>query len=57
MSKLEWVCAACGKHGPDRMDVGDVSCFLNAVLCSVTSFVFGEDTDRVVHAEAYVATT
>jgi hypothetical protein len=28
-----WVCAACGKHGQNRVDIGDESCFLNAVLC------------------------
>lgn len=28
-----WVCAACGKHGPNRVRIGDESCFLNAVLC------------------------
>ena len=28
-----WVCGACGKFGKNRIDVGDESCFLNAVLC------------------------
>jgi hypothetical protein len=28
-----WVCGACGKHNHNRVDVGDESCFLNAVLC------------------------
>lgn len=28
-----WVCAACGKHNKNRVDVGDESCFLNATLC------------------------
>lgn len=28
-----WVCVACGRHSKNRMDVGDESCFLNAVLC------------------------
>jgi hypothetical protein len=28
-----WVCEACGKHSKNRTAIGDVSCFLNAVLC------------------------
>ena len=28
-----WVCAICGRHGANRVDIGDESCFLNAVLC------------------------
>lgn len=28
-----WVCGACGKNGKNRADIGDESCFLNAVLC------------------------
>jgi hypothetical protein len=28
-----WVCAACGKSNSNRVNVGDESCFLNAVLC------------------------
>jgi hypothetical protein len=28
-----WVCAACGKYGPQRDRIGDASCFSNAVLC------------------------
>lgn len=28
-----WVCAACGKHGKNRVKIGDESCFMNAVLC------------------------
>lgn len=28
-----WVCAACGKSARNRANVGDESCFLNAVLC------------------------
>lgn len=28
-----WVCSACGRYNRNRADVGDESCFLNAVLC------------------------
>lgn len=28
-----WVCGACGRHGKNKVDIGDESCFLNAVLC------------------------
>lgn len=28
-----WVCGACGKYNGNRYNVGDVSCFVNAVLC------------------------
>lgn len=28
-----WVCGACGKSNRNRVDVGDTSCFSNAVLC------------------------
>ena len=28
-----WVCGACGKKNKNRVEVGDESCFLNAVLC------------------------
>lgn len=28
-----WVCGACGKYNSNRYSVGDVSCFVNAVLC------------------------
>lgn len=28
-----YVCAACGKSNKNKVDVGDESCFLNAVLC------------------------
>lgn len=28
-----WVCGACGKSNKNRVNVGDESCFLNAVLC------------------------
>lgn len=28
-----WVCGACGKYSSNRYSVGDVSCFVNAVLC------------------------
>jgi hypothetical protein len=28
-----WVCGACGKSNRNRVNVGDESCFLNAVLC------------------------
>jgi hypothetical protein len=31
-----WVCGACGKNGPNRVNIGDESCFLNAVLCYAT---------------------
>lgn len=27
-----WVCTACGRKGPNRVDIGDESCFLNASL-------------------------
>lgn len=28
-----WVCGACGKYNSNRYNVGDVSCYVNAVLC------------------------
>lgn len=28
-----WVCGACGKYNSNRYNIGDVSCFINAVLC------------------------
>lgn len=28
-----WVCSACGRNGTNRADIGDESCFMNAVLC------------------------
>lgn len=28
-----WVCQACGKYAWDRYSIGDVSCYVNAVLC------------------------
>ncbi|MEN6532215.1 MAG: hypothetical protein ABFD89_01035 [Bryobacteraceae bacterium] len=28
-----WVCSACGKSNRNRVDVGDESCFINALLC------------------------
>lgn len=28
-----WVCGACGRNGKKRDEIGDESCFLNAVLC------------------------
>lgn len=28
-----WVCGACGKYDKNRYRVGDVSCFVNSVLC------------------------
>lgn len=28
-----WVCGKCGKYAKNRVDVGDVNCFFNAVLC------------------------
>ena len=35
----EWMCGACGKHGKNRMCIGDESCFLNAVLVWTESIV------------------
>ena len=28
-----WVCPCCGKYNKNRYNVGDVSCYVNAVLC------------------------
>jgi hypothetical protein len=28
-----WVCGACGRYSKNSLDIGDESCFLNAVLC------------------------
>lgn len=28
-----WVCGACGKYNKNRYSVGDVSCYVNSVLC------------------------
>lgn len=30
----KWVCGACGREGQNSVDIGDESCFLNAVLVS-----------------------
>lgn len=28
----EWMCVACGRHGPNLARIGDESCFLNGTL-------------------------
>lgn len=58
MSKLKdiapagqvWVCGACGKYNTNRYEVGDVSCFVNAVLCYEDSLKI--ENGRVVAAKA-----
>lgn len=46
-----WVCGACGKYNSNRYNVGDVSCFVNAVLCYDDETLKIKD-GRVVSARA-----
>lgn len=46
-----WVCAACGRTGKRRDQMGDTSCFLHAVLCEESS-VCKDSTGRVVDCQA-----
>ena len=46
-----WVCPCCGKYGSNRQYVGDVSCYINAVLCDEESLE-KDKTGRVVKAKA-----
>lgn len=46
-----WVCGACGKYNKNRYAVGDVSCFINSVLCYEDSLE-KDETGRVVKAKA-----
>jgi hypothetical protein len=45
-----WTCAACGKTGPDRDTLGDVSCFVNSVLVYADSIVY--EDGRAVRCDA-----
>lgn len=45
-----WVCTACGKSGPSRDKVGDVSCFLHSVQVNPATVVRDEN-GRVVSAD------
>jgi hypothetical protein len=36
---MVWVCVACGKKNKNRTLVGDVSCFLNAVLIDINELL------------------
>lgn len=45
-----WVCGACGKYSTNRYNVGDVSCYVNAVLCYEDSLKIKDG--RVVSARA-----
>lgn len=46
-----WVCGACGKYNKNRYEVGDVSCYLNSVLC-YDDETLKVDKGRVVSARA-----
>lgn len=46
-----WVCGACGKYNKNRYRVGDVSCFINSVLCYDDKTLKLEN-GRVVSAKA-----
>lgn len=45
-----WVCGACGKYSKNRYAVGDVSCFINSVLCYEKSLE-KDKTGRVIKAD------
>ena len=45
-----WVCGACGKYSSNRYNVGDESCYMNAVLCYEDSLKI--ENGRVVSAKA-----
>jgi len=46
-----WVCSACGKYSKNRYGVGDVSCYVNSVLC-YDDETLKKDKGRVVSARA-----
>ncbi len=46
-----WVCGACGKYNKNRYAVGDVSCYINSVLC-YDDETLKKDKGRVVSARA-----
>lgn len=46
-----FVCGACGKHGKQRDEIGDESCFMWAVLCDAASLVIVDG--RVREAKAW----
>lgn len=46
-----WVCGACGKYNKNRYNVGDVSCYINAVLC-YDDETLKTEKGRVVSARA-----
>lgn len=46
-----WVCGACGKYSKNRYAVGDVSCYVNSVLC-YDDETLKKDKGRVVSARA-----
>ena len=46
-----WVCGACGKYNKNRYAVGDVSCYINSILC-YDDETLKKDKGRVVSARA-----
>lgn len=49
-----WVCPCCGKYNKNRYNVGDVSCYVNAVLCHDDE-TLKVNNGRVVGAQAVIS--